>query len=448
MSTQKTVVTCLITFALASSCGGGQPNNDGGIFDGGDDEHDAGPVDAGPIDAGPIDAGVFDAGVFDAGTADGGEVQLNDVSILFPLPTEAELSTALLPANARGTLGELLPAAVYTTVGPIEGSTFDGVPSPGSVGVARYEDLRVVAVRLDPCFGALQPDPHGAGCHNQLRLIFQEVTGSQGTTHAADSGLHVFYRLTRDELLDIVSSVGALRAASRGAERLGGLQPHPIIAAQGPGGAMATGLRQLILLHAGQQNLTRITVLSATQPGFGWSFKGFDFDASLHAAPMQIPTLAGAATSQILFSGFSSQQPTGGFNPQTTSADDFSGLADTRRAVDLTAQQRSTAYDALLRVQNPSKHSPDTIDCGQCHFATPTELLVARPIYSMSAAGNPNAFVADSRFVRGNELAPTFVTGPQAVFNVHAFSYFGQAAGINQRTVNESAAVVAYLNAR
>lgn len=41
------------------------------------------------------------------------------------------------------------------------------------------------------------------------------------------------------------------------------------------------------------------------------------------------------------------------------------GNLATAKAASKTAQQ--AAFDAALRIENPTKHSPDTIDCASCH---------------------------------------------------------------------------------
>ena len=396
-------------------------------------------------DGGPDVDHVFDSGPIDVGNSDGGLVQLNDVSILFPLPEAADFPDALLAASTVGVGGApLLPEAIYSRIGPISGSTGQTNGDSGSSGISAYRDLRVVAIRLDPCFAALQPDPHGAGCLNQLRLVFQEVRpGLDGHSQGFDSALHVFYRVSRDELVELAAAFGRLRAESRGGERLGPLQPHPVMRAQGPGGLMSRGVRALIVAHAGSQNITRITVLSAVSAGFQWTFSGFDFDQSQHETRMVIASLN--TNFQTLSTGLANDL-SGNFSPTTSSADDFTALASITRAAQLTAAQRQAAYDALLRIENPTRHSPETIDCAQCHLATPTDVLVARAKYSMSPVGNQNAFAADGAFVLPGEMAATFSADGQTT-NVHAFSYFFNQPGINQRTVNESAAVAAYLNA-
>jgi len=355
----------------------------------------------------------------------GGPIQLDDVTVVFPL------SPQLLGASA------LLPEGIYDAAGHIAGSS--GHPPPGGTGEALYKDLRVVAMRIDPCFASLAPDPHGNGCTNQLRLVFQEVKDGSG---AFDSALHAFYELSREDLVALAQSIASLRAANSSGERLGALGPHPIMVAQGPDGAMAKGVRALIQKYASASNLVRITELSMSNGGFDWSFSGFDL-AGMTLTPIAIPTLGASTTKQTFFRGFG-QQLQGSFSPATTSSDNLVPLANVDTAQTLTADARAAAFAGLVHIENPTRASPNTIDCASCHLATPVTRLVAQPMFGLDDRSAPDAFAADGTFVLASELTATF---PSATFNVHACSYVDGDLAINQRTVNESAAIVAYLNA-
>jgi hypothetical protein len=384
--------------------------------------------------------------LFDAGPQDdSGPVQglgLNDVSILFPLGADAG-SVELVSVSASGERGVLLPEDLYDSLGHITGSTFIGPISPGAQGDALYSNLYVVAARIDPCFASLEPDPTGASCLNQLRLIVQEVTLQDGAPAAFDSALHLFYSLSRDELKTFARGVLALRLASGGVST-GPLAPHPLLSAQGLEGPFASGLRALILQFAGAQRLTRVTRFSNHEPEF-WVFDGFDLSSTLDSTHLIIPTLPDAANTQTFTLGANPANGgdmNGQFLPETTASADLAPLAGSNTA-QLTAPARQAAFNALVQIENPALFSPNTIDCASCHLATPTELLVAAPQYGFHESGNDGAFAPDLRFVAASALLPTF--NPGAQFNLHAFSYVAGTPAINQRVVNESAAIVAYL---
>lgn len=375
-------------------------------------------------------------------TFDPSDLQLNDVSVLFPLPkTEAEQSTGLLSVTANGARGVLLPEKLYDAVGHILGSVN---PHPGSIGgdyEAPYANLRVIALRIDPCFAALDPAQTGTDCENQLRLVVQEPNA----TGTFDSALHLFYSLDREELLELVASVAGLRQTLAPGQRLGKLQPHPLIVAEGLGGAMASGVRAAILAHAGEQTLVRITRMSATGGPF-WKFSGFDVAAG-QSMPMHIPTLPSEQdTLQQLERGFGDiarVQPK--VVPASGSVDDFSVLLDTQAAQALSKAEQQAKLSSLLRVENPGHHSPNTVDCVTCHTATPATRLVVEPTLGLSFENMPERFVPVANLVTASELEATF-DDQEPLTNVHAFSYTATGVGINQRTVNESAAVVEYLS--
>lgn len=227
-------------------------------------------LDGGTADGAPDAAvdGAPDAGV-DAPAITGDTLQLNDVSQLFPLATSAiERDVAMLAATSAGPRGPLLPSAVYGAVGPIQ--AFGSEQAVAS--------LRVVAMRLDPCFADLAPSPTGAGCAAQLRLVLQPISefpDNDGRFPAFDAAVHTFYRLSRAEVYALKDAVVALRLANTSGEALGPLAPHPILVQQGLGGPYGAGLRDLILGAAGRDNLVRVATLSS-ETTQAWSFRIFD----------------------------------------------------------------------------------------------------------------------------------------------------------------------------
>ncbi len=371
-----------------------------------------------------------------------GTLQMNDVSILFPL---TGAPSSYLGASAQGRGGVLLPETLYDAVDKIG-------PSDRQ---AAYGDLHVVAMRLDPCFASLAPDPHGDGCANQLRLIFQEVTTVNGHASATDAALHVFYAISRDDLEQMSASIEALREGRAPGERLGGLAPHPIMVREGVDGPMASGVRDLILQYAGASEITRVTSFSTSdQPNF-WNFFAFDVQDPIAGTVSfrSVPTIP-PAFSPIFERGSTgdgsgpatSTDVEGHFTPVTSSPDGFAPLADEATAAAMTPADRKAAFDGLVRIDHPAKNSPETIDCASCHLTTPVATLIAEPIYGLVEREDPNAFHADGTFVLASEMTPTFLHGDRP-FNLHAFSYVGADPAVNQRVVNETAAIVQYLDA-
>jgi hypothetical protein len=364
--------------------------------------------------------------------------QPDDLSVLYPLATsQAAFDRGYLTPASPGLGGPLLPAAVYEQAfGPPGTLQLGGTPAaPALAG------LRMVAFRLDPCFARTEATPEAA-CEHQLRVVFQTLRFDGTQAIAADDAVHAFYRLRRDQLAAAVQASIALRRKHAGDRRqLGPLAPHPILVEQGLEGELAAAFDQLVLHLAGAQNLTRITQVTASGLGTAWNFSGVDV-ASGVTSRVKIPTVPAGTTTVAFFAGFSSGQLTGqpAFTPATEAAaiDDLQLLGDVHRAALASAADRQRAYDASLRIEDPAVHSPDTIDCASCHLAQAVRTMVGETAFHLTAS------IPELRVAAGRLPAPAL---DDRDVNVHMFGYKGKRAPIHQRTINEAAAVTAYVNA-
>ena len=92
------------------------------------------------------------------------------------------------------------------------------------------------------------------------------------------------------------------------------------------------------------------------------------------------------------------------------------------------------------------------VDCTRCHTASPLGQNVARDRLHLSEADDTDAFHPDGHWVTADEMKTTDYSFSSATnrdvpaVNVHAFSYATQLPSIGQRTVNETAAAVEFLN--
>ncbi len=386
-------------------------------------------------------------GGFDAGPprpSDPATIQMNDVSILLPLPRSAAEGDLYIKASDAARGGMLLPKASYDEA---TGEDADAGPAPGGSLPVPHAGLRVVSIRLDPCFANIGPVTSVGACQNQLRLVLQPFfADADGHVKAVDSAVHAFYLLTRDELVAMVTEIKSLRAASgSGAIDLGPLAVHPIATREGATGPFMAGLTKLVLAHAGEANFFRFTRIQIGNANRTWIFSGFDV-ASGKSTGMIVPKVPGDATSVTFFQGFADDLE-GQFNPATTSKDDMQILGNVVEAQDATKDVQRAAFDSALRIENPNKNSPNTIDCASCHLAAPSRALTGKAL-GLSADGNANAFSITSSFIPVEDLA---ITTPQKDalngVNVHVFSYKDDQAMIAPRAVNETAAIVDYLNA-
>ena len=415
---------------LVAACSGGAGSitQANGSADGGEQSMDGG----GGFDAGP------------PRPIDPATIQMNDVSILLPLPRAPAEGELYIKASDAARGGMLLPKDIYDTA---TGEDPDAGPSPGGALPVPHAGLRVVAIRLDPCFANIGPVTDVGACQNQMRLVLQPFfNDADGHVKAVDTGVHAFYSLTRDELVSMVSELLQLRAASgSGALNLGPLAVHPIASREGAAGPFMTGVKNLVLAHAGAANFIRFTRIQVGNANRTWIFSGFDV-ASGTITSMRIPKVPGDATRVTFFQGFADDLE-GQFNPVTIAKDDMQLLGNVVEAQDATKAVQQAAFDSALRIENPNKHSPDTIDCASCHLAAPARAITGKAL-GLVADGNANAFSITSSWIAPQDLA---ITTPQKDalngVNVHVFSYKDDQPMIAPRAVNETAAIAHYLNA-
>ena len=355
-------------------------------------------------------------------------VGMNDVSVLYPLPADrAELDAMLAPATS-GARGELLPRALG-----------DLLPELREGQRARdWDSLRVVSVRLDPCF----PSPETAGCTPQVRLVLQPIDAApDGRFVGADAALHVFYALDREALLALIETL----VEARGELDLAlPLVEHPRLAVEGLEGAFATALRDALLSQIGEENLTRVTFFALRDGGRAWDLGGFDrVDGALVA--MAIPGVEGAVQRIVALPPAAPPPARPDFRiavdpaPEVELVDDVSPLFEPAELVTLSPEVQASAIEAALRVESPLSHDPTTIDCASCHVATSAR---------RTAEARIGVLESDARYTSELDLtSPDTVPAGALGRAFHAFGYLGPDVAVSQRTVNETAATVTYLRA-
>lgn len=350
-----------------------------------------------------------------------------DVTMIWPMPRDAAGRDAMIAATATGGHGELLPAAHYKV--PVLDERDWEVKDP-QVDRTR---LRVVAARLDPCFASFAP-PTDPSCVNQVRLVMQVIRpdggGVKDRMGANDGAVHAFYQLPRAELLALVRELAALGAKHGGtaSETLG---VHPILARDGTSSDYAKQLHALLLARIGANRLTRVTFFARTAAREPlWPFGLFDMiDGNL--VQQDIVTL-GAKRQTLEGAG-----PRKVIEPQTTSADNPGALLAVMGPTRTATERERAAYAALLRIQNPTKHTPDTMACAECHTAQRMQRAAEKTLGLLATE-----FAAD-HFATGTPLPET----PIDAENFHAAGYLGDNLAVSVRTANETAAVVAALTA-
>lgn len=273
-----------------------------------------------------------------------------DVTVLLPL-------TSPLSATTEGRHGILVPRAHFDAITRHEPLTRTDEPD------ALYDNLRVLAVRLDPCFvEARQVND----CPSQVRLVLQPTFAN--TTR--DAAIHAFYSVPRKELRALAQDLLALR----------GDQPGDTISVHASPSAAAA----LVLEHIGQDRLTRITHMSVHASNEAWVFAGFDIDPDTgRRTDLLVPGGVETPAHDFRFEQHLTSTGTDGELAATLIPDpviepDIAGYLDERRRGSLTAESRAAALAAFDRLLAPAHHDPGTVDCASCHVASAASHFAAR----------------------------------------------------------------------
>jgi hypothetical protein len=342
---------------------------------------------------------------------------MNDVSVLLPLPASPATPGYLKPKSA-GERGELLPKAVFDAVPPFP------VKPPQGLDFAR---MRAIAIRFDGCF------PAPSGCEPQIRIVMQPIS-DQG--ESLDSALHLFYRLTEPELAEVVTRLRQLRVLAPEVADAP-LDVHGAALAQGMEGPYAQGLNELVLAHAGEQNLSRMTFFLRAPPvNDVWFFGGFD---RKNGAMEQLDIVGvGKSNQRVILE----TKPDGflyDFLPVETKPEDTSLLLSSAKADASSEAEVKTALEAFARIENPKKYGPDQLPCAGCHVGTAVADRAAAKLGGMTT-------IADA-FTSARDLTIKS-DAPKTPASLRAFGWFKKKPMISRRVVNETAGVVDDLEAR
>lgn len=343
---------------------------------------------------------------------------MNDVSVLVPIPSSPAAPGFLRPSS-KGDRGALLPQAVYDKI-----PEFPVVPAQG----LDYARMRVVAIRFDGCF------PAPAGCEAQIRLVMQPITDAAETL---DSSLHLFYRLTEEELAAVVVGLRQLRLLAP-EQKDAPLDVSPALVAQGIEGAYGAGLRELVLAHAGEQNLIRMTFFLRAPPRQEeWFFGGF----LRNGATMTPVDIVGVGKSnQRVDRPVTAEGYEYVFTPAPKKPEDVTPLLVSATAKTATPESLQNALGAMARIENPTKYGPDQLDCAGCHVAT-TLAAQAKTSLGLDATTHADAFKSTRDLTVRGKAATT----PSSL---RAFGWFAKEPMIAKRVVNETAAVLDDLEKR
>jgi hypothetical protein len=339
---------------------------------------------------------------------------MNDVSILLPLPRDPQ-------APVLASAAALVDRAWFDT---LVTEHHDIAPRNGST--VAFEDFHVVAIRFDLCDRtAIGACP--TGVPGRLRLVLQPMYTVDGTTLAHDIALHAFYAIPADQLAATVDDLRALARLTPATTRLGvSLAAGDLI--------YLARLRGLVLRYARAENLDRLTVIGqhADSAAFSWVFRGLERTG----LPVAIPGVAAGEQSLMVSGGDTIYRI-------DDLVDEPAGFALATNGAHFAAaspDQRAASLEALIAIQNPALHDTTNTQCIACHVAT---FLTAR---RAATSGLDPAAVA-GRFQSSRDLTVHSIAATDARV-VRGFGWAASFPAISQRVANDTAQVLAEIDAR
>lgn len=355
-------------------------------------------------------------------------LDLSDVSILFPLP-KTESWNQLPSGKSPAKFGELLPLSIFKQL-------------PQLLSLAPneriYSAMHVVGVRVDPCF---HEGPTPLKCHAQIRMVWQPLADDAGETSTFDAAIHTFYDLTTDEFKDLLNSLQQHKSSHTQSTEFKPLGINPILKSAGLESDYYKNLIKIIFQFTGEKKLSRVTFMQLFMNGNIWEFGGFDISNS-SLKPINIPRI-NAFTQK--FKNSASPRPiwfNGGMAPEPQDVENLNILTrDSRVLAPQNEAEIIEATKSAFKFENPTLHNPGTVDCVSCHIAQSAKIWSMRqyPWLNLDVVSK-NEIYASDRDIRN--LSPM-----QIHTNIlRSFGYFMDIPFVAQRTINESAEVIKYIN--
>lgn len=359
---------------------------------------------------------------------------MNDATLIYPLPYYPQEVGQLISPQFGGPGGPLLPLKYFLKLPAI---------NQGEAKLVTYQNLRVVAVRFDPCFS------FRGECLPQVRLVWQPINKSAygsttrlGLLEAKDAAIHSLHTLDAASFEALLGEYGGLRK-SRGWDLSNEpLQIHPVMAKQGLDGPFAKAFKELLAKYVGERNLWRLTAMSTFVGSDLWAFQGLNIREGT-AQDIAIPRTQGATRQQFALSSLTQNDYSNGqISPAPMGIDNLSPLLRNSR---LLSAANPAALKALgtsvARIENPNVHTPETLDCVSCHTAHAAGSVLFKRFSWLK--DDPKRI--EESFQSSSPLQDVGLqqAGTQIL---RALGYFERQLVLSRRVINETARVVERLN--
>ena len=345
-----------------------------------------------------------------------------DVSYLFPLPTSISAPESIRPSTS-GAQGALIPSAFLALMPQLTTSLSKN---------EALDRLRVVGVRIDPCFGGEDPVLPGR-CRAQVRVVWQpleQITLSDGCVQvrAIDAALHSFYSLSQEQFAQFAEALASLNRRTGMNVSALPLSVNPTLAREGLDGNYGRELKKILLEVAGEKTLWRLTFMTVGQGGLQWVFGGYEIFMG-KATPIAVARV-GSATQVFVNSALPATDFFGGVGPAPSGQDALNRLiSDSRKAGVSEPVRLRAAHSAVVSIENPKVLATDNVDCVSCHVASPARIWIESKLPELRS---------------GVE----HLHAPGGTNVMRAFGYFEDRPVISKRALQESAAVAELMNAK
>ncbi len=382
----------------------------------------------------------------------------HDVSVLFPLPPADKIQNMIGPQDS-GNGGSLLPREAY--------DLFPFLVRFVKPDVLYKEQLKVVALRLDPCFqeGKFTPQTHPEKCRKQVRIVWQPVLPAAMVSTTLDTGLHTFHEFDDTSWAALIHDWKELTKLIDAGPIDGPLDIHPGLKKVGYDSAEWSAFKDTVLRHCGRANLVRIAGMMLNGP-LMWVFRTFDLKLETQAngslgftvSELEIPRLAGRTppVAQAFVMDMESLAQLEEFQARVAPApqddrDWVSFIADSlgfkvdrqqdlARPARLEDDLKNLAGRALL-FENPKLNNPGTLDCVSCHAAQTTRLWTEKNAPLLGFNWDWQNLFKTTRYESSRNLTNLSVN-PLQTNRLRAFGYFEDEPQISQRVINETAEVL------
>lgn len=354
---------------------------------------------------------------------------LNDVSYLMPLPARFG-DDNLMGINTPGRGGPLLNPAFMGTIPPLT-----PVMSENDVATS----LRVIAVRIDPCF----PLPTPQSCQKQIRLVWQPLEpGFRNRVQTVDAALHSFYVLTDADFDSLTKDLMAWKTRNKVETKGLPLQVHPAWAVQADKSPALLDFNQIVRKYAGPVNLTRITAMVVRGAGDMWSFQGFEVRKG-QLKLMKIPRVDRSAQAFVNFAVPSDHFERGLISPEATGEDSFNKVIGNSARMKVGNEDLlRKELRAIHRAEDPHSFNPENMDCASCHVAQSARVWLERNRTDLNLENIWNTHAYKNPAYDLSNVSPD----QKNTQIIRAFGYFLENPAISQRVINESAEVATALN--